>query len=359
MPRIEDNAAAGGLLEVLKDRIRRDGPMPVDVFMRACLDDPVHGYWRRAQTIGRSGDFITSPEISQVFGELIGLWCAAIWQQMGKPETLHLVELGPGLGTLMRDALRAARALPAFAAAIRVHLVEMSPAMRARQAATLADCTHQIAWHDDVREVPAGAAIVVGNEFLDALPIRQLVYSSGGWHERVVGLAPDGGLRFDAGDAVDGGADAQDGAILELRPGEDDVLAALASRDEPLAGLFIDYGPADAGLGDTLQAVRHHVYADPLAHPGTADITAHVQFATFAGKAQDSGLAADGPLTQAEFLGRLGVAERARKLMSANPQRAGEIEAAVLRLISPTGMGSLFKAMAVRSRSLPPLLPFG
>ena len=358
MPRIEDDAAAGGLLEVLKDRIRRDGPMPVDAFMRACLDHPVHGYWRRAHSIGRSGDFITSPEISQVFGELIGLWCAAIWQQMGKPETLALVELGPGLGTLMRDALRAARAVPAFAAAIRVHLVEMSPAMRERQAATLADSTHQIAWHDDVREVPAGAAIVVGNEFLDALPIRQLVYG-GGWHERVVGLAPDGGLQFEAGEAVAGHADAQDGAIFELRPGEDDVLAALASRGEPVAGLFIDYGPAETGLGDTLQAVRHHEYADPLAHPGTADITAHVQFATFARKAQDAGLAADGPLTQAEFLGRLGVAERARKLMSANPQRAGEVEAAVLRLISPTGMGSLFKAMAVRSRSLPPLLPFG
>jgi NADH dehydrogenase [ubiquinone] 1 alpha subcomplex assembly factor 7 len=358
MPRIEDNAAADGLLEVLRKRIRRDGPMPVDAFMRACLDDPVHGYWRRAQTIGRSGDFITSPEISQVFGELIGLWCAAIWQQMGRPETLRLVELGPGLGTLMRDALRAARAVPAFSAAIRVHLVEMSPAMRARQAASLADSTHQVAWHDDVREVPAGTAIVVGNEFLDALPIRQLV-CSGGWHERVVGLAPDGGLRFDVGDAVAGVADAEDGAILELRPGEDHLLAALASRGEPLAGLFIDYGPAEAGLGDTLQAVRHHAYADPLTRPGTADMTAHVQFATFARKAQEAGLAADGPLTQAEFLGRLGVAERARKLMAANPQRAGEIEAAVLRLISPTGMGSLFKAMTARSRSLPPLLPFG
>jgi SAM-dependent MidA family methyltransferase len=257
----------------------------------------------------------------------------------------------------MRDALRAAGAVPAFAAAIRVHLVEMSASMRNQQAQALAGGAHQPEWHDTVRDVPAGPVIVVANEFLDALPIRQFV-SSGGWRERVVMLADDGALRFGVGGGVDCVLDAEDGAIAEVRPGEEEVLDALASRGDPVVALFFDYGPAQDGLGDTLQAVQNHAYTDPLASPGTADLTAHVQFAAFAGKARKAGLATDGPLTQAEFLGRLGIAERAAKLMAANPQRAGEIEAAVHRLISPTGMGSLFKAMAVRSPSLPPLVPF-
>ena len=354
----DGGSVTNGLLETLKQRIRRDGPMPVDAFMRTCLADPVHGYWHRAQTIGRGGDFITSPEISQVFGELIGLWCAMTWQQMGQPQAIRLVELGPGRGTLMRDALRAAGAVPAFAAAIRVHLVEMSAAMRKQQAQALAGGAHQPEWHDSVRDVPAGPAIVVANEFLDALPVRQFVFG-GGWRERRVTLGDDGALRFGVGDAVHCVLDAEDGAIAEVRPGEEEVLGALAARGDAVAALFLDYGPAQDGLGDTLQAVQNHAYADPLAFPGTADLTAHVQFAAFAEKARKAGLAIDGPLTQAEFLGRLGIAERAAKLMTANPQRAGEIEAAVHRLISPTGMGSLFKVMAVRSPKLSPLIPFG
>jgi SAM-dependent MidA family methyltransferase len=183
MPHPDDGSVTNGLLEILKQRIRRDGPMPVDAFMRACLDHPVHGYWHRAHTIGRSGDFITSPEISQVFGELIGLWCAVTWQHLGRTPAVRLVELGPGRGTLMRDALRAAGAVPAFAAAIRVHLVEMSASMRNQQAQALAGGAHQPEWHDTVRDVPAGPVIVVANEFLDALPIRQFV-SSGGFSLR-------------------------------------------------------------------------------------------------------------------------------------------------------------------------------
>ncbi len=358
MPRTDDSIVATGLQGILEERIRRDGPMPVDAFMRACLEDPAHGYWQRAHTIGRGGDFITSPEISQVFGELVGLWCAVTWQRMGEPDTVNLVELGPGLGTLMRDVLRAARAVPAFAAAIRVHLVETSPALRTRQAQALAGSGCQPAWHDSVGDVASGPAIVIANEFLDALPIRQLVFD-GGWRERVLMLGADGKLQFGVGDAVACALEGTQGAIAEMRPGEEVLLGALAGRLQDFVALLIDYGPAASGLGDTLQAVRDHAYTNVLDSPGAADLTAHVQFAAFGEKARNLGLAADGPLTQAEFLGCLGIAERAAKLMAANPARAGEIEAGVHRLISPTGMGSLFKVMAVRSSNLPPSVPFG
>jgi SAM-dependent MidA family methyltransferase len=384
---------AGALRERLRETIARDGPMPVDRYMRACLGDPEHGYWQRAATIGGRGDFVTAPEISQVFGELIGLWAALAWERMGRPAPLRLVELGPGRGTLMRDALRAARAVPGFVGAAGVHLVEASRPLREIQQQTLPPPPsggrdgegriaehlrsgfppplappHQgegkiarIAWHERLEEVPPGPAIVIANEFLDALPIRQLVFAEGAWRERVVGLAADGGLEFAAGAEVAYRGEAQpiEGTIVELRPAEGELLASLAARGALFAGLFVDYGPAGPAVGDTLQAVRRHAYASPLAEPGAADLTAHVQFAALARKARSAGLAADGPLTQAEFLGRMGVAERAARLMSANPGRAGEIEAAVQRLISPTGMGSLFKVLALRSPALSPSVPFG
>src|SRR5262245_23005628 len=368
MPRAQADSAgraAGTLLQNLRERIRREGPMPVDRYMQTCLDDPVHGYRLKPDTIGAAGDFVTAPEISQVFGELIGLWCAAAWVGMGRPAPLRLVELGPGRGTLMRDALRAARVMPASLDAASVHLVEISQPLRRRQRELLAP--HQegeqrapsIAWHERLEDVPAGAAIVVGNEFLDALPVRQLVHGDGAWHERVVEAAPAGGLRFGAGPEVEGEVACPDGrprpgAIVELRAGEDMLFAALAARAPPVLALFLDYGPADRSFGDTLQAVRRHGYADPLADPGTADLTAHVQFAALADKARRAGLAVAGPISQAEFLGRLGIAERTARLMAANPRRAGDIEAATQRLMSPTGMGHLFKAIAVHSPGMPP-----
>jgi NADH dehydrogenase [ubiquinone] 1 alpha subcomplex assembly factor 7 len=361
MPTVQADGGAGTLLARLAERIRRDGPMPVDRYMQACLDDPEHGFWQRADTIGAGGDFITAPEISQVFGELIGLWAAVAWEGMGRPAPLNLVELGPGRGTLMADALRAAKAAPGFIEAVRVHLVEASGPLRQMQRAALAVSGLAPAWHRNAGDVPSGAAIIIANEFLDALPIRQLVFGEGAWRERVVDLDPGGGLRFALVPAVDFAVQAppRPGAIVELRAGEAELLAALAERGAPLAALFIDYGPEGPASGDTLQAVRRHAYADPLSEPGTADLTAHVQFAALAKKARAAGLAADGPLPQGEFLGRLGIAERAARLMAANPVRAGEIEAAVQRLVSPTGMGQLFKALAVRSPALSPPVPFG
>jgi SAM-dependent MidA family methyltransferase len=390
MSRAEENREASPLLAILRARIEREGPLPVDAYMRTCLAHPEHGYWRSAESIGTDGDFITAPEISQVFGELIGVWCAVVWRSMGSPAPLRLVELGPGRGTLMRDALRAARSAPPFLAAATVHLIETSAPLRATQQQTLGSnpvvslSNHgdapaavlrqaqdeggmrwpvPIEWHEAIGEVPEGPAIVIANEFLDALPIRQLVFVDGAWHERVVDVDASGALQFAVGPSATGGTEElatspRPGAIVELRAGEDELLAELAGRGSPLIGLFIDYGPAQPATGDTLQAVRRHAWVDPLSRPGRTDLTAHVQFARLAGKARAAGLVADGPLTQAQFLGRLGVAERAARLMAANPKQAGEIEAGVQRLISPTGMGELFKVMAVRSQSLLPAIPF-
>jgi NADH dehydrogenase [ubiquinone] 1 alpha subcomplex assembly factor 7 len=378
------------LLDVLRARIAQHGLMPVDEYMRACLEHPRHGYWQRAATIGAGGDFVTAPEISQVFGELIGLWSAVVWQGLGQPSPLRLVELGPGRGTLMRDAWRAARAMPQFLDAATIHLIEVSAPLREVQRRTLLPPSswgrageggshdgsripppltppHRgegnspaIVWHRVLDQVPPGAAIVVANEFLDALPIRQLVHHEDAWHERVIEVSPESGLQFAVGPRVEfNGTAPENGAIVEVRAGEDELLRALSLRAEPCMALFIDYGPAEPSIGDTLQAVRRHAYADPLVEPGTADLTAHVQFAALAAKAHAAGLATHGPITQAEFLGRLGIVERTRRLMTANPDRAGEIETAVQRLISPGGMGGLFKAMAVGSPHLPPPPPFG
>ncbi len=220
-----------------------------------------------------------------------------------------------------------------------------------------------VEWHEAIDGVPQGAAIVIANEFLDALPIRQLVYADGAWCERVVEVDGRGGLQFAVGTEVTVGTEAPErsppaGTILELREGEDDLLARLAKREQPFVALFIDYGPAQPATGDTLQAVHRHAWVDPLARPGLVDLTAHVQFARLARKARAAGLAVDGPMTQSEFLGRLGVVERAARLMAANPKQAGNIEAGVQRLISPTGMGELFKVLAVRTPGLPPTVPF-
>jgi SAM-dependent MidA family methyltransferase len=358
-----DEAAApkGPLVARLRARIARDGPLPVDGFMQACLEDAQGGYWHKRHSIGAGGDFITAPEISQVFGELIGVWSLAVWQGLGCPVPLRLIELGPGRGTLMADALRAAKAAPQFLAAASVHLIEKSEPLRKLQRRALPPRAC-VFWHASIAEVPQGPAIVIANEFLDALPIRQLVFAGGAWHERVGANDAAGGLCFRAGqscaDPSPMPARPAPGAICEWRIAEEELFAELGRRTEPLVALIIDYGPAESAFGDTLQAVRAHAYVDPLSSPGDADLSAHVHFAQLSHKAFAAGLAADGPLPQAEFLSRLGIGERASRLMAANPRRAGAIEAAVGRLLSPTGMGQLYKAIAVRSRDLSPPVGF-
>lgn len=343
--------------------IRAQGPMSVARYFEIAVADPQDGYWQRRSIIGAGGDFITAPEISQIFGELVGLWCAGAWQSMGLPPAVRLIELGPGRGTLMRDVLRTLRrALPPLHAAVHVHLVELSAPFRDAQAETLAGFTTAAdpVWHDDLADVPPGPAILIANEFLDALPIRQLVRRAGRWHERVVTCDAAGNLATAVGDPVEAEmlGPADDGAIAELREAETPLVATLAARPAPTAALFIDYGPEEACFGDTLQAMRRHAYEDPLAAPGTCDLTAHVQFARFADTARAAGFAVDGPMVQAEFLGAMGLALRASRLMSANPSQAAAIELAAQRLIAPTGMGSLFKMLALRTSALPPAPPF-
>jgi SAM-dependent MidA family methyltransferase len=346
------------LARKLAVRIARAGPIGIDDYMQACLHDPEYGYYRRQPAIGRAGDFVTAPEISQVFGELIGLWCAVVWQQMGSPPAVRLIELGPGRGTLMRDTLRAARLVPAFRAALRVELVESNAALEPIQRATLSGYDVPLRWSADILS-GAGPVIVIANEFIDTLAAAQWVFRAGSWRARRVGLDPAGNLAFvdDAPHAglqlPPGTPEPGDGDIFEERTsalaGFADKLATLGA---PIAALFIDYGHPRSSLGETLQAVQAHRHTDPLQSPGEADLTAQVDFAAFAAAMRARDFTCDGPVAQGEFLGRLGIIERASRLMAANPAKAAQIEADIARLTAPGGMGGRFQAIGVRSPQL-------
>ena len=353
-----------GLLRQLQARIAAAGPIGIDAYMEAALLDPRWGYYTRRDPLGARGDFITAPEVSQVFGELIGLWCAELWQRMGAPDPVILAELGPGRGTLMRDALRAARVLPGFGRAARLHLIERSPVLRRAQAAALADAAPQ--WHDVLADLPPGPLLLVANEFLDALPIRQFVRHGDGWHERRVVLAEDGGLAFaiDPSPRADHGiagalADAPLGSVAETRAPAQALARQLGARLAASGGaaLFIDYGHGESACGDTLQAVRQHYRHDVLSDPGSADLTAHVDFAAFAAAAE--GARVWGPVTQGAFLRALGIAARTDALSArATPDQARLLASGTRRLVDPATMGRLFKVLALSGRATPPLAGF-
>lgn len=355
------------LAALLRQRIAETGPMTVADYMAACLGDERHGYYRTRDPLGARGDFITAPEISQIFGELIGVWCILAWRGMGRPAPFCLVEMGPGRGTLMADALRAAAIDPAFVEAARVELVETSGVLRAAQRERLA--AHEPNWRDSLDAVPEGPAVILANEFLDALPVRQFIRHNGGWRERCVTAEGDD-LAFCLGEEASDGSppipeeaarQSGEGDIVELRPEADRVIAALWRRavDHPLAALFIDYGHERSAPGDTLQALARHGYADPLEAPGERDLTAHVDFAALIRVAGYAGLATDGPMTQGEFLMKLGLAERCERLMkSASEVERAAIESGAQRLADPAQMGSLFKVLCVRGSNVPALPPF-
>jgi NADH dehydrogenase [ubiquinone] 1 alpha subcomplex assembly factor 7 len=354
------------LARKLKGRIQSEGPISVAQYMQACLHDPEHGYYRAMPAIGAGGDFVTAPEISQVFGELIGLWCAVVWQQMGSPEVVHLVELGPGRGTMMRDALRAARVVPGFLKAVRVHLVESNGHLRSVQARALAEWTPT--WHETLGSLEKAPTIVVANEFLDTCGVEQFEVSSAeAVHARGVGLDHDGRLTFmltskviEAPERprVESPVERRTSDIIECP--DFGFLSTLNTdgEDPPLAGLFIDYGHTDSRAGDSLQAVRDHKSEHPLTSPGEADLSVQVDFSSFADAAREQGVHVDGPVSQAEFLSGLGIVERASRLMAANPASAAKIETGVARLIAPGAMGSRFKAIGIRSDGQPPLPGF-
>ena len=361
-------SAATPLAERLAARIARDGPMSVAEYMHASLHDPEHGYYRGQTAIGKAGDFITAPEISQIFGELLGLWCVLVWQSMGSPSKLRLIEIGPGRGTLMRDALRAARLVPEFRAALSVELVESNTVLQAAQRETLAGESVPLSWRGELL-LGDGPVILIGNEFLDTLSIDQWIWRNGAWRMRAVGLDQEGALTFlecEARPDSEAGAEAppplppdlvpEEGCIFESRSRPfADLVTAIKKLGGPVASLLIDYGHTRSGFGDTLQAIDAHRYADPLQSPGKADLSAQVDFAAFADAARAEGLAVDGPVTQAELLGRLGIIERASRLMAMNPTLAAGIEASVARLLAPGGMGTRFHAVGLRSVDISPL----
>ncbi len=354
----------------LRDRIAGEGSISVHDYMDACLGDRRSGYYTTREPIGAAGDFITAPEISQIFGELIGVWCIAVGQAMGAPSPAIVAELGPGRGTLMADALRAWRNAPEFLASASVALIETSPALEAVQRETLSSSPAPLQWYASLEDVPPGPLILIANEFIDALPVQQFVRQSGEWRERTVTITGTGALGFGAGGPVEhdalpswlGGVDASEGAIVETRPGASKVIATLAARakDAPVSALIADYGHARSGIGDTLQAVCRHRFADPLAAQGETDLTAHVDFAALKDTARAAGLAAFGPMPQGQFLLKLGLEARCDRLArDATPEQREAIVSGAARLADPRQMGALFKMLALQSSGLAPPPPFG
>jgi SAM-dependent MidA family methyltransferase len=347
----------------IKKLIKTSGPMPVWRYMELCLTHPQHGYYVSRDPLGREGDFTTSPEVSQMFGELLGLWAASVWKGLGSPSLLRLVELGPGRGTMMADALRALRVLPPLYQALSIHLVEINPVLREKQKAALSGA-RSIEWHDNIDEVPEGPAVILANEYFDVLPIHQAVKRETGWHERTVEIDSNGKLGF--GFAAEPTPRfevllpplvraAPVGAVFEWRPDAEIMKIATRMRNQGGAALIIDYGHIRSDAGDTFQAIARHSFADPLKNPGQADVTAHVDFQALARAAEDIGARVHGPVPQGEFLQRLGIETRALGLMAkATHEVSEDISSALKRLIGGGrgGMGSMFKVLAVSEPNL-------
>ena len=349
------------LLHEIMALIDERGPITVEQYMQLALGHPDLGYYMNRDPFGATGDFTTAPEISQMFGELIGLWAAEVWSSMGSPDPVRLIELGPGRGTMISDALRAARIVPAFRSALDVRLIETSSTLASMQHELLVDCGAAVSWAQSLKDVSAGPAIVIGNEFLDALPVRQFVRVSGQWRERTVRLNGDRRLVFDVADKPEPyiRANAANGEVLEVSPSGHRLMFELGARlvKQGGAALLIDYGHAITSYGDTLQALRAHRYVDPLAAPGDCDLTAHVDFAAMARSASASGAAVYGPIDQGDFLRAIGIDLRTKALAErASPDRAEEFQRARARLVGKNQgeMGALFKVMAIADRKLRP-----
>ncbi len=358
------------LLDHLRQRLDREGALTVADFMGEALTHPLSGYYMRGDPFGApnpaGGDFVTAPEISQMFGELIGVWCVDTWMRLGSPPRCALVELGPGRGTLMADALRATRQVPGFHDALDIHLVEISPSLRERQREALGN--HRVTWLDNVGQIPEGPLLLIANEFFDALPVRQFEQTAteggAGWAERLVVLDPKGALAFAL--AAPSPAhrplipaalrDAPQGSVVEICPAALNIAAFLGHRlaRHPGAALVVDYGPAAPTPGPTLQALRQHRRHEVLEEPGTADLTTHVDFTSLAQAATAAGCEAHGPIGQGAFLAALGIELRAAQLAESAPGAARAIAAARHRLTDPQQMGTLFKALALTSPDLGP-----
>jgi NADH dehydrogenase [ubiquinone] 1 alpha subcomplex assembly factor 7 len=342
-------------------RIRSEGPLTLAAYIAMALYDPLDGYYARRDPIGAEGDFTTAPEISQIFGELIGLWCAALWLEIGQPDPVIVAELGPGRGILMSDFLRAAETVPGFRRALRVYLVEVSPVLQVDQENRLRQA--QPVWVGRSEDLPDGPILIIANEFLDTSPVRQFVRGASHWSERMVALDPEGRLVF-----VDGPESPvatlhvpealrqrPPGTVVEICPAALALAAKLGARfaHQRGAALLVDYGYFPSAPGPTVRALRGHRSVSALSEPGTADISAHVDFAAFAETAQQGGAEIHGPVLQREFLAELGAELRLAALKArSTPHQQRDLEAGVRRLLDPSGMG-LFKVMAVVSPGLP------
>ncbi len=348
------------LLDKLRRRIANEGPISVAAYIEACLSDSEYGYYMTRDPFGVEGDFITAPEISQLFGELIGLWALDYWTRMGGP-AFHLVELGPGRGTLMADALRAAALRPEFLQACTLHLIETSPALRARQETTLTSAPCSPVWHNSLSDIPDdGPVLVIANEFFDALPIQQFVFRQKSWRERLIALEKESGrLCFHPGEetvplpdelADFEGTSPAEGDILEYAPAVAKLTRALARRIAATGGaaLIIDYGHGETALGETLQAVRNHQPQGVLDHPGKADLTAHVDFGLTSRLVGQEGARPSPLLPQGAFLESLGIRQRLETLeRTASLEQKKTLSEGCLRLIGQQGMGTLFKVLAI------------
>lgn len=343
--------------------IAAHGPLSVAEYMNLALHHPKYGYYRSGDPIGLKGDFTTAPEISQLFGDLIGIWCVDTWEALGKPNKLSLVELGPGRGTLMADLLRATRVRPDFGKAATIYLVEMNPHLQDKQKKTLGQSA-AVSWHLELPVLPDSPVIIIANEFFDCLPVRQFIMTEQGWRERGVDLDAQGNLGYVVLNRAVNEIALQAflrnfdiiGRIAEISPDRDSYMhkltAMLAKRTG--RGLFIDYGHVRSDLGDTLQAMRHHRHVDALSSQGECDLTAHVDFEALGAAAIMDEISVYGPVSQGRFLTQMGIELRARKLSdAASAQQVEKIYNELERLISTDQMGAIFKVLAVSSAGLP------
>lgn len=352
---IETHGESDGVSD-LKDRIKRliqaDGPMSISTYMQICLHDPEDGYYATRPGLGT--DFTTAPEISQIFGELLGLWAAHEWQQMGQPDRVNLVELGPGRATLMVDALRASATVPGFHNAMQLTLIEASPALRKLQSERLKPQT--LDFQTELTAIPEGPTIILANEYLDCLPAQQYIREGEDWRERVIGLDADGNLGFGLSADALPVTDAPDIDAIELQPALKtlvDQLSGLSERGDPVRALFIDYGSANETPSDTLRAFQEGQQIHPLAAPGVSDLTVDVDFGFLRGLAHKAGLAVHGPIPQGDFLLRLGAEARLNQLAKLHPDKADDLYDGIRELVDPEQMGTRFNAIAISSNGLP------
>ncbi|MGJ8527090.1 class I SAM-dependent methyltransferase [Maritalea sp.] len=350
------------LSDLINVQIMAQGPMSLATYMSIALTHPTLGYYKKADPLGQTGDFITAPEISQMFGEMVGIWVAQTWQQLGEPSPFSLVELGPGRGTLMADCLRVLQQVPGILDAMNISLVETNPVLIDKQFETLKG--RKVTWHSEIDELGAqeGPLIIIANEFFDALPIKQFQRSNGKWHERLIGLKDNKRVWGLSPTPLPDEAfpealrSANDNQIWETSFLAQQVTSQIAAllKDRQGALLAIDYGYGTSQTGETLQALKAHAHTDPLDEPGEADLTTHVDFAALADVADKMAVPSSTLLTQSEFLKAMGIEPRAEALASATPAAAEKIDEDLARLVGADRMGELFKVWCLFNTNSPP-----